>query len=450
VLLRRDAPTGRRGVAGIRLDDLLPLVLGVLVAGLLWLRLPPSARQTVYAEDGSRFLTDALNGPGWRTVFEPYAGYLHVVPRLVGWLASAMPLQDLALVMVVASCGVTGLVAAVVYACMASWVPARLPRAWLSLMTALLPLMGSEVVGTTANLHWLLLWGLVWVVLHRPSTVVGAVGLTLVAVLAGLSEIQVLALLPLVLLRGVQRRHGPAWALSPLLGCVVSAAAQLAATLSQPRPGAWGVPEVASVARLFGEEVLLPLVSADRPALHGQLTGGGSNPVWLAASSALVVVAYVLVRGDVRLRLIAVLCVVLAALLFTFTLVTNPGVVDTRWARGPGVDLFKTRYSIAPELLVLSVVALAWQVASTRADRAAKGVVAVVAVGLLAAGALSFHPADNRRYPKDSWPPKVSAARAVCLQQPARLLISIPVSPTPNWRVRLPCSLLRADPAARS
>lgn len=46
----------------------------------------------LWAEDGYIFFNHARTGGFW-TVTRPYAGYLHVLPRLVAWLSSGLPLS---------------------------------------------------------------------------------------------------------------------------------------------------------------------------------------------------------------------------------------------------------------------------------------------------------------------------------------------------------------------
>ena len=43
----------------------------------------------MWAEDGRNWYADAHNVGGFATLFEPYAGYLHLLPRLLAWLVAA-------------------------------------------------------------------------------------------------------------------------------------------------------------------------------------------------------------------------------------------------------------------------------------------------------------------------------------------------------------------------
>ena len=143
----------------------------VVVTVLAWLRLPPIARDTLWAEDGRTFLGGAVGPSPWSTIFEPYAGYLHVVPRLLAlFTVNAVPVAGWALSMTFLSCFVAGIVAGVVLVVSrpyVTWLPARLLLVGLTVLT---PLVNREVLGNAANLHSLLFWGAFWMVLSRPST----------------------------------------------------------------------------------------------------------------------------------------------------------------------------------------------------------------------------------------------------------------------------------------
>ncbi|MFD2406002.1 hypothetical protein ACFSVK_09870 [Azorhizophilus paspali] len=68
------------------------LVIGLRAKGL------PGVENTLWAEDGSIFLNQALS-LGIGSIFEPYAGYLHLWPRLFAFLASVLGLASAPLVM---------------------------------------------------------------------------------------------------------------------------------------------------------------------------------------------------------------------------------------------------------------------------------------------------------------------------------------------------------------
>lgn len=61
-----------------------------LIAIVLFLRRPDAlTNPQPYAEDATIFLKDALEHPGPTALLRPYAGYFHLVPRLIAWAAVA-------------------------------------------------------------------------------------------------------------------------------------------------------------------------------------------------------------------------------------------------------------------------------------------------------------------------------------------------------------------------
>lgn len=104
-----------------------------------------------WAEDGRNFFADAFN-QGIASIFEPYNGYLHFIPRLVALPMSAAPLSAVP--------ALFALSAAVMYLVMISpvlsdriaWlIPNKVARSIAYLLLCLLPVM-NEVYGSTANL----------------------------------------------------------------------------------------------------------------------------------------------------------------------------------------------------------------------------------------------------------------------------------------------------------
>ena len=59
--------------------------------------------RTIWAEDATVFMESAFTHGFWASIFEPYAGYLNVVPRLIGGFGTVIPLQDAAAFIAVAS-----------------------------------------------------------------------------------------------------------------------------------------------------------------------------------------------------------------------------------------------------------------------------------------------------------------------------------------------------------
>ncbi|HEY3435025.1 MAG TPA: hypothetical protein VGK41_05175, partial [Solirubrobacterales bacterium] len=95
---------------------LLVILLLALAAVLQLLRLGVGdALESLWAEDGSILLQGAFEHGFIDALRTPYAGYLIVVPRLIGEVGAAVPLRDAAAAMVIASTLVVGLCGLVVW-----------------------------------------------------------------------------------------------------------------------------------------------------------------------------------------------------------------------------------------------------------------------------------------------------------------------------------------------
>ena len=91
----RAAPSHRRAPSTASTAGIAAL-LTVGLTAIAWFRLDGTTRGTGWADDRV-FLQDSLNDGIWSTLLDPYAGYLHVVPRLVvQGVLWATPLSDFA------------------------------------------------------------------------------------------------------------------------------------------------------------------------------------------------------------------------------------------------------------------------------------------------------------------------------------------------------------------
>src|SRR5260370_42508366 len=61
--------------------------------------------QGFYAEDGVIFFREQVEF-GWRAIFRPYSGYLHLMPRLIALITSAAPVASQPLIFALFSAAV--------------------------------------------------------------------------------------------------------------------------------------------------------------------------------------------------------------------------------------------------------------------------------------------------------------------------------------------------------
>lgn len=161
-----EAPTRSQWFLALAVGVLLFVARGIdrLLHPVLW------------AEDGAVFLAEQVNRGSVGAVFEPYAGYLHTVPRAIAVLFSPAPFTATPALYAVAAVVVTLAVFAVVLSPRLGWlVPSATARSVAFVLLCVSPVL-TEVYGNIANLIFVGGVGLVLIALcDDPSTPVGRV-----------------------------------------------------------------------------------------------------------------------------------------------------------------------------------------------------------------------------------------------------------------------------------
>lgn len=407
--------------------------LAVLYATIAWLRLPGLTRGTLWAEDGRDFLQGAIDH-GLGVLFEPYGGYLHVVPRLLaGATVAVFPAEHYAVAMTAASCVVAGLCGAIVWAVSRQ----RLHGGWAALLgavTVLAPFAAREVLGNVANLHTLLMWTVFWILLFIPRRRTTAWVLAVVVLLFALTEVQTLFLAPLLLWRWRTRLR---W---PIMGAfVVGVGAQLAASVLEPRKQT-GTGDTDLWSYPFGY-----LINAVMPLGLPQSAIGAV----VAASGALVGTVFVVIiaatlfallrRTDRDTWFVVIAALALSGVVYVggVALTPDPRYDYATFTRNALADPWFVRYGVLPSMLILAAVIVA---AGSRASRlTAPRLRAIVVVAIITTMAVHFVPQDTRRSNGPAWAPQVTAARIAC----AHGASEVTLDQTLDWHVTLPCTLLR-------
>ncbi|WP_058726840.1 hypothetical protein [Curtobacterium luteum] len=458
--------TVRTAVVGV----LGPALVGLVVAVVGWLRLGPVAARTVWAEDGGVFLRERVADGPW-DLLQPYAGYLHLVPRLVVDAAWALPVERYALALSLGSCCVVGAAAALVFVLARPVVGPWPLRALLASVPALLPLAPYEIAGNAANLHWFLLALAPWVFAYRPRSRWSAAGLALVAGAVTLTEPQAVLFVPLLLLawfpRPARRGGRPDLRALPVtVVALVGATAQVLVALSTPRTAASATPRPLDIAAGW---LLQPVGGLYRPGATDVVRSVLAHGWWVAVVPALGIVALLVaavVVGGARARWIVVAMGGASFVVWAAALYANG--VDSPWAH-PTPALAEARplrYAAASGLLLLSAAATAAGVLVTWADGrggirgasrsgrtggaarlagAAAGwsgvalVVTSVVIGV-APQVLDHAPAESRRAAGPVWAPQMAAAAATCRADRGLDLVRVQTAP---WSAKVPCERLR-------
>ncbi|HJR25396.1 MAG TPA: hypothetical protein VJ804_07985 [Acidimicrobiales bacterium] len=414
--------------------------VGVATAVLAWLRLSPTTRATLWAEDGREFLGDRLREGPLQSWLDVYAGYLHAVPRaMADAVVSFLPVDRYALGMAALSCAVVGLVAALVVRCSADvvqWLPGRVA---LGLATALLPAVPVEVLGNAANVHWAFLWLAPWLLLASPRSDREAVGLGGIGLVAALTELQVAWFLPLVLHRWSDRRRW--WVRGGvLLGLVAQGVATLVAPRGDENDGGWGL---RSIAEGYVVDAVASTWTGSAEVVGDLVRGHGLLPLLLTVVPFAAALVLVLRRGVREERLAAVALALGSVVVWAAAAIVNPweglgypGYTAARWQ-----SFALVRYGVVPALFLFALVVLA---AATlrREGRRLPAWALLGALGL--AAVLSFDVPQRTRDDGPRWEDEVEGARERCATAAPDTEIDVPVAPE-GWWVDLRCSQL-GDP----
>lgn len=416
-------------------------VLVVAATSLVaFFRLPRSVWDTVWAEDGPVFLRQAMLGGGPSSIFAPYEGYLHVLPRLLGAvIVRFLPVEDFAVGLAYISCLVVAAVAYLTFHCASALTSnIRVRLAWAAI-PVLLSIGPYEILGNTANIHWYLLWLMPWLLLKPVRSRPEGVLLFLAALLSALTEVISVVFLPLALLHIRRQAFWPARA-----GLVIGAGFQICTTVLYPRsPSHSYSMDPMSILVGWFTNVAGVVFLGSSPNMRIDIGNFGAGPVILSFLPIIASLAYLLLRAKREQRLLAALFVTASFGVWAACLVANPGAefdyvnfTESDWARS-----ILTRYSAIPGMFILALFPLLADSLQGTRPRASAGVLVAFAVLL----ATSYFPIQVAREEGPSWREGVRTSQEACVGARDEETRPIQVSPI-GWSqsgVLMPCSRLR-------
>ncbi len=141
---------------------LLRLNFAHLVAGtflLFVLRRPDVlANPQLWAEDGAVFFLEDLRLGFWHALITPYAGYLHLIPRLIAGVSSILPARVVPVSFNLAALSLEAVSCSAFFLpCCRDYIRSDGIRAAVCLVMACAIPTGHELVGTISNVQWWLL-----------------------------------------------------------------------------------------------------------------------------------------------------------------------------------------------------------------------------------------------------------------------------------------------------
>jgi hypothetical protein len=401
--------------------------VAVLAAAALSLTRIPHNFDIVYAEDGSVFLTDALNKSPVGAITTPYSGYLHLAPRLLAEIVALFPAGTAPVALAVIGALTTALLALFVYVAAGAHLPNPVLRLAVAFPVALPMIAQEELPNSITMLRWLFMYTTFWALLWVPASRTGRVVATVVVILAAFTDNVVMLYIPLALARVWARRDGQGWV---SLGALVAGAA---VNITIVATGVSEHPSIAPRANpLWAAEafVLRPLPQA----LMGERWIGmrpshdltGLAPValaWLLVGVVVYVAWRRITRPDWPLALLAFGYSIAVFLFVAMVAGTATG-----------------RYSVPSALL--GIVALAALLRPAAATANARGPAVALLVVLALALATSFR-MESLRSQGPRWSTELRVARAACAA-PGATSADLAISPYElGWHAHVPCSYVR-------
>jgi hypothetical protein len=401
-------------------------------------RIPVAARNVLWAEDASIFVQTAFEDRPFGGVFDPYAGYLHLFPRVVSLIVvNTAPLDFIPLVITIVACATTGLVAGATFVLLRSRIPQSLPRIAVATAIGFSSVAALEVNGTIANSHWYLLVGL-FVALAAPQERTGPLILAcVITALATLSDPLSAVFLPLALAHlvagGTTRRR-----MIVPIAYLATLALQLAAAAGSTQESSTDSPTFDAMLRAVGYRVML--ATAAGPDLAARLFATVGLIAIIAVSIIILALLAIGIAKSPRHCSLAVAGA--AAGIGVFVIATTirwfPGldpIVDTRWGG--------SRYSLVPVcLLVIALAATLPLVTSHRAVLTVIGSTLAI-IALVYSSATGW--GTSARFVDTSWPSSLDIVAETCAADgTSDPILAAPTFAPKAFLLEVPCSRIES------
>lgn len=425
------------------LEGTLLIAAFLALASILELFRPgaSNAVNSIWAEDGPVFLLGAQLHGFFTDLTSTYAGYLVVVPRLIGEFGDAVPLRQASAAIAVASAFTIALSGLVVWFAAAAHIRSPPLRALLVALTVLSPVAGLEAVDSGAYVTWYMTFAAFWVLLWRPATTWGA-GLAGLFVLAtGLSGPGFFFFLPIAVLRAVTFRDRRDALI--LGGFFIALAIQVPIAVTTDENAITAI-WTSDIWTAYLQRVVLETVLGE--ALGGK---AWENWGWVCLIIVGVGVAGALLAAAARSsrgRLVAALTVATSLVMFVVSAYERAVATGMTWTAG-----FSSgqggRYAIIPSLLLISALLILIDDRTRAPWKLRRSWPAGVAALLFLASLVSSFPvgqSEIRGVP--SWQDALATGAREC-RGGGRREAPIATAP-PGWAVPISCARLESEIAA--
>ena len=403
---------------------------------------------SIWAEDGGTWLTNAMTRGFLDTLTTTWNGYLQTSSRLVAEPVAQLPVAWFAPAMALCGAAIVTGCAFLVWRASAGHIENPYLRAALAAMVVLLPVVGVESLDNVTNSIWFLLFASFWVLLWRPATFARAAAAGGFIFVVALSNPAIVVFAPLWLLRLIAIRDRRDAAI--LIGFAIGTALQLAFSWNAPAEGEGGGFTLVT----FSSHWDWSLVPAYAQRIVGGALGGqrinGFLWVHLGTAQEVVMGAALLVFAGLSLfgpsRTRVVVPITIAASLGLFLVLGYRrwfplGLLFT-WPHGTS-SANAAHYMITPTLLLLSALFVQLDarprlVSAGAWNKLLVGTVLVLFVAALA----SFDVSDRTSRGSPTWSEALDAGRATCAHTNVAE-VALPIAPSSilgSWHIRIPCS----------
>jgi hypothetical protein len=388
------------------------------------------ALDSVWAEDGTIWMSDVLIHGHIGAFFDTYAGYYHLLPRVLAAPISLFPLEWTAATLALTAALVVAALSLFVFVQSRALFDSVVARAGLAVLVAI-PSPGAwETTANITNLQWNLLYPCCWALLVAPPSTARTVVAAVVAMVAALTAPVSIVFVPLAIWVLI-RWERPA-SLTVGGGFLLATAVQVAVSLFQGTPQPVET-HLSDVLPLYAVRVGAGSVLGD-PALVDLWPSMGWGLALLGGAVAAVLALAVLPDRRRRLPFLAMAAASVAAfgmpVFLRGTILITPGeqmvLNGSKWVLGP--------------LLLLATLLVAVGEGPPGSPRWIRWPVRAVVVAALAFAVGSSYRVATDRSEGPRWSSSIESARVRCRTEGVPI-VEVPVSPK-GFSASIPCDRL--------
>ena len=375
---------------------------------------PVRVWSSIWGEDASLYLPEAIQDGPLANLFQGYRGYSQLPDRVLAAPVAFLPIEWAAPYFAVVATLVAAAVGVFTAYLARAWITSRLMQAVLVMGIVLTPVAANDLTANVVNLVWVYVAALPFVLASMEERTRDVIGRSVLAFVAATGSIVSVVFIPLALGWAIYRRTRAAITVVVVfgVGLVVQVVASRFAETATVLPPQRSLVDMSKLveARVFAA----PLLGAHQAAAwwqdHGQLFLLGATAVMLAA---LCLVGW---GANATGRLVGGILVVHAVAVMSFL------------ALGRGTNVFKPfgglevfaqeRYAYVPSVLLLGAFAVLASQRREGEERTGRIAVAVICTHAVVVMGISYSDVPLRNATND-WATQVAAARAVCAQPDA-------------------------------